>query len=95
MLVKINVALAAALRRLDPATLGDDARRFLEFMEYIALPPSVAAGGAGPGRIDLERLSLVRDPQIERLLVLYRHLPDRERSILLTVVEALSRTSLG
>ncbi len=86
-ILKINLALARALRALDPSELADDVRQFLRHMEFFTpLPPQ----GRPPtvGGVPFEALQVTRDPELERIVQAYRSLPERRRKSLATVVMA-------
>jgi transcriptional regulator with XRE-family HTH domain len=95
VLVKINVALGAALRTLDPSSLADDVARFLTFMDYLSPPSHVpgtpAAVAPKVAGLPVEGLRLTQDEALERLVRLYRGVPERQRAGLLAVVEAAAK----
>ncbi|HJQ83325.1 MAG TPA: helix-turn-helix domain-containing protein [Candidatus Binatia bacterium] len=79
VILKINLALRAALRDVDPALLNDDLRRVLEIEERIS-PPI--------GDVGFQALPVTKDPELEGLVRLYRGLPERQRHTFLSVVRA-------
>jgi transcriptional regulator with XRE-family HTH domain len=93
VIVRINVALAAVLRTVDPESVAEDVRRFLVFMEYLSPPadlvPAVPAAPPWGGAAAIEQLRLTEDDGLERLIRLYRNLPDRQRAGFLSVTEAI------
>jgi transcriptional regulator with XRE-family HTH domain len=92
VLVKINVALGAALRLLDRASLADDVLRFLTFMEFLSAPSDRGGGSPAPVRgVPVEGLQLMQDGPIERLVRLYRGIPERQRAGFVSVVEAAAK----
>jgi len=92
VLVKINVSLGAALRQLDRASLADDVLRFLTFMEFLSAPSDPGAGSPAPIRgVPVEGLQLMQDGPIERLVRLYRGIPERQRAGFVAVVEAAAK----
>ena len=98
VIVRINVALAAALRTLDPESLAEDVRRFLAFMEYLSPPTQLAAGWPAllpEAAAAIEQLRLTRDEGLERLIRLYRMVPDRQREGFLSVTDAVAGALSG
>ena len=79
VVLKINLALRAALRDVDPAMLSDDLRRVLEIEERIS--PRVGDVGIGAE-------SVTKDPALEDVVRLYRGVPERQRDTFLSVVRA-------
>ena len=79
VVLKINLALRAALREVDPALLNDELRRVLTIDERIS-PPI--------GDVGFNALPITKDPILEELVRLYRGLPDRQRNTFLSVVRA-------
>jgi len=88
VILKINVALAHALSRIDPSLLSEDVRRFLKHMAFLALPPR--SGPPTPGGKEIENISLAPHPELERLLRLYQHLPEVRRQAFLAAMTALA-----
>jgi transcriptional regulator with XRE-family HTH domain len=79
VVLKINLALRAALRDVDPALLSDDLRRVLEIEERIS--PRVGDVGIGAAPV-------TKDPALEDVVRLYRGVPERQRDTFLSVVRA-------
>jgi transcriptional regulator with XRE-family HTH domain len=79
VILKINLAVARALRALDPALLNEDLRRALDF-EHLLSPPV--------GNVGFEATPITSDPDLEELVRLYRSLSDRQRQTFLSVVRA-------
>jgi hypothetical protein len=44
-IVRLNVALAQALGTIDPSALSEEARRYLRFIEFLAVSPDAAKTG--------------------------------------------------
>ena len=86
VILKINLALRASLRDVDPTLLNDDLRRVLEIEERI----SPRIGDAG-----FDALPVTKDPLLEDLIRLYRRLPDRQRPTFLSVVRAAAEALAG
>jgi transcriptional regulator with XRE-family HTH domain len=79
VVLKINLALRAALRDVDAALLSDDLRRVLEIEERIS--PRVGDVGIGAAPV-------TKDPALEDVVRLYRGVPERQRDTFLSVVRA-------
>jgi transcriptional regulator with XRE-family HTH domain len=79
VILKINLAVARALRALDPALLNEDLRRALDFEHLLSPPVGNAGFSASP---------ITSDPDLEELVRLYRSLSDRQRQTFLSVVRA-------
>jgi transcriptional regulator with XRE-family HTH domain len=79
VVLKINLALRAALRDVDPALLSDDLRRVLEIEERIS--PRV-------GDVGIAAAPVTKDPALEDVVRLYRGVPERQRDTFLSVVRA-------
>ena len=83
--LRINMALARALLALDPAILTDDVRRFLKHMEFLALPDDGDGAPAPRGRD-----GLTADPAVERMVRIYREVPQGRRAGFVKAVETLA-----
>jgi transcriptional regulator with XRE-family HTH domain len=79
VVLKINLALAGALRRIDPTILDADLRRALDLQEALGPAPRVPRPTAAP---------VTSDPRIETLIGLYRETPERHRDRLLAIMRA-------
>jgi len=86
VIMKINLALRAALRDVDPALLNDDLRRVLEIEQRI----SPRVGDAG-----FDALPVTKDPLLEDLILIYRRLPERQRRTFLSVASAAAEALGG
>ena len=91
-ILKINLALASELRRVDPKTLSDDVRRFLAFMEFLVPRGSAAPR---PGGVAFARLAVGADRDLERLVRRYRQVPAGRRAAFVNVVEAAVGAFVG
>jgi transcriptional regulator with XRE-family HTH domain len=83
--VKINATLAGALGTVEPSLLTDDARRFVESMEALALPGE--PGGPPDGKV----FSLLGDPDFEDVIRHCGRLPEARRRPFVAVMKALAR----
>jgi len=79
VVLKINLALTRALRRVDPTLLSEELRRVLE-IEHRLSPPI--------GDLGFEALPLTQDPDLEEMIRIYRALPERQRRTFLSVARA-------
>jgi len=79
VLMKLNVPLVSALRRLDPSILNDELRRMLEWTRNVT-PPI--------GDMGYEVLPITGDPGLEELIRRYQELPERQRRTFLSVMGA-------
>lgn len=83
-IVRLNVALARALAALDASMLSDEARRYLQYMRFLATPPEAGEDSETP----VSARPLTPDPEGEELMRLYRQVPPQARARLLEVVRA-------
>jgi transcriptional regulator with XRE-family HTH domain len=79
VVLKINLALARGLRKIDPTMLNADLRRVLEIEQRLSPPV---------GDVGFEALPITHDPDLEEMVRIYRNLPERQRRTFLTVVRA-------
>jgi transcriptional regulator with XRE-family HTH domain len=79
VVLKINLALTRALRKVDPTLLNDELRRVLE-IEHRLSPPV--------GDMGFEVLPLTQAPDLEEMVRIYRSLPERQRRTFLSVARA-------
>lgn len=77
VVMKLNAALKRASSGIDPDLLSDEAR------QLAALDDRVAPDGSG-----FQQVQLLKDPDLEEVVRIYRDLPDRSRKQLLAVVRA-------
>lgn len=87
--LRINMALARALREVDPAGLTEDVKRFLAHMEFLALPAD-ADGPPRPGGADFASIPITTDPELERLARIYREVPPARRARFVRALEVLA-----
>ncbi len=81
VVVRIGLAFQAALKRVDPTILTDEARRTLGMDFRLG-----KAGETG----EFVDVPLTSDPALQEYLRAYRDLPERQRQTLLSVVRATS-----
>lgn len=79
VVLKINLALTHALRKVDPTLLNDELRKVLE-IEHRLSPPV--------GDLGFDALPLTQDPDLEEMVRIYRGLPERQRRTFLSVARA-------
>jgi transcriptional regulator with XRE-family HTH domain len=80
VVMRISLAVAAELRKLDGSLLDDEVRAALERQNMLLQP--LAERGAHPLRI-------AGDPSLEELVTFYRTLPPRQRQSLVAVLRAV------
>jgi transcriptional regulator with XRE-family HTH domain len=80
VVVKISVAIAGELRKLDPTILDADLRRALESREFF---------GPSLGVLRPDNVQITSDPQLEAILRLHRETPERHRQAVLAIVAAV------
>jgi hypothetical protein len=83
-IVRLNVALAQVLGTRDVSTLSEEARRYLRFIEFLAVPPNAGK----PGETPVAERELTRDPGSEEWMALYRRVAPRIRARLLSLAGA-------
>jgi transcriptional regulator with XRE-family HTH domain len=83
-IVRLNVALAQALRTVDPSALSEEARRYLRFIEFLAVPPGAGQGGETP----VSERELTTDPGSEAWIGLYHRVSPRIRATLLALARS-------
>ena len=83
--IKINASLASALSTVDPNLLTEDARRFVQSMDLLALPNEP---GAPP---DAKPFPLLGDPEFEDVIRHCGRLPEARRKPFLAAIKALAR----
>lgn len=98
-IMKIVLALAHALKQIDPELLSDDLRAFLHRnLEVFELPdvmtPETTSADATssevgpPSSSHFARFALAPNPELARVLKLYHELPESKRPAFLSVMEA-------
>jgi transcriptional regulator with XRE-family HTH domain len=83
--IKINASLATALGTVDPDLLTDDARRFVQSMDELALPSDPA------GPLHAKPFPLLGDPEFEDVIRHCGRLPEARRRPFLAAMKALAR----
>jgi transcriptional regulator with XRE-family HTH domain len=79
VVLKINLALTHALRKVDPSLLNPELRRVLELEQRLSPPV---------GDLGFDVLPLTEDPDLEEMVRIYRSLPERQRRTFLSVARA-------
>lgn len=87
IILRMNMALARALRTMDPALLTEDVHRFLRHMEFLRLPTDPGAPPL-PGGI-----ALTHERGLEDVIRLYRRLPAASRRAFAAAMQAFATTS--
>jgi transcriptional regulator with XRE-family HTH domain len=91
VILRINLACADVLRGLDPGTLNDDVRRFMEHLDLLGPPRE--PGGPPHGGTDIGRLEITAEQELETLVRLYRTLPDERRRAFVAAMKALAEAT--
>lgn len=86
-IMKICLALAHALKQLEPDMLTDDARRFMKHLDILRLPDDPGTP-VHPVGTNFKKLQLSPNPELVRVIHLYYELPDSKREAFLAVMEA-------
>lgn len=86
-IMKINLALAHALKQLEPDLLTDEVRRFMKHLEVLKLPDdsSTPVGPVGP---HFKKIQLSPNPELLKVIELYYELPDSKRQAFIEVMGA-------
>ncbi len=83
--LRLNMALARALRAIDQSTLTPEVQRFVRNMELYAEPVH-PDGTSAPATFD--SIPLTSDPDLERVIRLIRELPEGRRATFMAVLIA-------
>ena len=83
--IKINASLATALSAVDATLLTDDARRFVESMDLLALPGDPSEPHTA------KPFPLLGDPEFEDVIRHCGRLPEARRRLFLAAMKALAR----
>src|SRR4029077_4001231 len=81
IVMKVNLAIAGELRKLDQAVVDADLRRTLDIQDALCSPQRA---------LRPEAIQLISDPNFTTLVRLYRETPEREREGLLTIMRAVA-----
>jgi transcriptional regulator with XRE-family HTH domain len=86
-IMKINLALASALKQLETGMLTDEVRRFMKQLDILQLPddPGTPVQPVGP---NFKKIQLSPNPELVRVIQLYYELPESKREAFLAVMEA-------
>jgi len=86
-IMRINVALAHALKELEPDMLTDDVKRFLKHLDGLKLPDeqSTPVHPVGP---NFKTIQLSPNPELMKVIDLYYELPDSKRRAFIAVMSA-------
>jgi len=82
--VKVQTALAAALRTVNPAILSDELRSMAE-AEHVSFPVNVTARSGS-------HAALASDPGLHELIAAYRAVPERHRGAFHAIVREMAAT---
>ena len=86
-IMKINLALAHALKELEPDLLTDEVRRFMKHLEVLKLPDD-AATPVGPVGPNFKKIQLSPNPELLQVIELYYELPESKRQAFIAVMTA-------
>ena len=86
-IMKINLALAYALKELEPDLLTDDVRRFMKHLEVLKLPDD-AGTPVGPVGPHFKKIQLSPNPELVQVIELYYELPESKREAFIAVMSA-------
>ena len=86
-IMKINLALAHALKQLEPELLTDEVRRFMKHLEVLKLPddPGSPVNPVGP---HFKKIQLSPNPELLKVIELYYELPESKRHAFIEVMGA-------
>lgn len=86
-IMKINLALAYALRELEPAMLSDEVKRFMKHLDVLRLPsdPGSPVHPVGP---NFKKIELSPNPELLKVIELYYDLPESKRAAFIKVMGA-------
>jgi transcriptional regulator with XRE-family HTH domain len=86
-IMKINLALAYALRELEPALLGDEVKRFMKHLDVLRLPndPGSPVNPVGP---NFKKIELSPNSELLKVIELYYELPESKRDAFIKVMGA-------
>ena len=86
-IMKINLALAHALKELEPDLLTEEVRRFMKHLEVLKLPDD-AATPVGPVGPNFKKIQLSPNPELLQVIELYYELPESKRQAFIAVMTA-------
>lgn len=86
-IMKINLALAYALKELEPDLLTDEVRRFMKHLEVLKLPDhtDTPVNPVGP---HFKKIQLSPNPELVQVIELYYELPESKRQAFIAVMRA-------
>ena len=86
-IMKINLALAHALKELEPDLLTDEVRRFMKHLDVLKLPDDMGTP-VGPVGPHFKKLQLSPNPELLKVIELYYDLPESKRQAFIEVMGA-------
>jgi len=86
-IMKINLALAHALKQLEPDLLTDEVRRFMKHLEILKLPDD-SGTPVGPVGPNFKKIQLSPNPELLQVIDLYYDLPESKREAFIAVMTA-------
>jgi DNA-binding XRE family transcriptional regulator len=89
-ILRIHLAIAHALRALDPAILDDQVKKFLNHMEFFCVPGPPGCPPA-PAGVPVPDIQLTADPDVEHLVRQYRAMPEANRRAFIAALTSLAK----
>ena len=86
-IMKINLALAHALKQLEPDLLTDEVRKFMKHLEILKLPDD-SGTPVGPVGPHFKKIQLSPNPELVQVIELYYELPESKRQAFIAVMSA-------
>jgi transcriptional regulator with XRE-family HTH domain len=86
-IMKINLALAHALKELEPGMLTDEVKRFMKHLEILHLPNDQGAP-VNPVGPNFRKIVLSPNPELVQVIELYYDLPESKRQAFIAVMSA-------
>jgi DNA-binding XRE family transcriptional regulator len=88
-ILRLNMALARELNAMDPAMLDEQVKKFLRHMEFLCVP-TMPGGPPAPAGVEVPKIQLTADPDVERLVRQYRAMPESGRRAFIAALTSLS-----
>lgn len=86
-IMKINLALAHALRELEPDMLTDDVKKFMKHLDILRLPDDMGSP-VHPVGPNFKKIPLSPNPELLKVIELYYDLPESKRQAFVAVMGA-------
>jgi transcriptional regulator with XRE-family HTH domain len=92
-ILRIHLAIAHALRELDPGILDDQVKKFLKHMEFFWTPGPVCGFPPAPAGVPVPNIQVTSDPDVERLVRQYRAMSENNRRAFIATLNDSSRNN--